>query len=163
MIDLASVVKPVDGAERHGLVASGENGGLVHVIPESADAQAYEIFLQRAPPGARSRKRELRKRAGTRPNPTDPNPAIGIPYKTVSRDSLFIRPVTGHLGDVKIGDENCAEPLAAKVLNHSFNVREIFPIDGEGAIPVLIINVQVNDVRGDLFRAESLCQLPNLG
>src|SRR5262245_44804609 len=143
MIDLASVVKPVHSAERHGLVAPSENCGLVHIIPESADAHTYEIFVQRAPPGARSRKRELRKNAVTGPDLADENASIRILYKMVSRDSFFIRSVTAHSGNVQISDENCAEPLAAKVLDHCFKGREIFPIDGERAIPVLVINIQV--------------------
>src|SRR5215471_13366190 len=163
MIYLASVVKPVHGGERHGLVCPSENCGLVHIVPESAYAHPHEILVQRAPPGAGSKKRELGKNAVTGPDLADVNTSIGILYKMVSRDSFVIRFVTGRFGDVKIGNENCAEALAAKVLNHSFNVREIFPIDGEGTIPVLIINIQVNDVRGDSFRAERLRQLPNPG
>src|SRR5262249_16425871 len=115
MIDLPSVVKAVHGPERHGFVHPSENCGLVHVIPESADAHTYEIFVQQAPPGACSRKRELRKNAVTGPDLSDENASIRILHKIVSRDSLLIRPVTGRFGDVKIGDENCAEPLAAKV------------------------------------------------
>src|SRR5215472_4067929 len=163
MIDLASVVKPEHGGERHGLVCPSENCGLVHIVPESTDAHAHEILVQRAPPGARSRKRELGKNAVTGPDLADVNTSIGILHKMVSCDSFVMRFVTGRFGDVKISDQNGAEPLGAEVLNHSFKAGEILAIDSKGAITLLIINVQVDHVRRDFLCTEGLRQFPNLG
>ena len=62
--------------------------------------------------------------------------------------------------DVKVGDQNGVHSLSAKIPEHSLESREVFPVDGEGRVAQLIIDVEVDGIRGDFFLPKRLDDLP---
>ena len=140
--------------QRHGLVGALENRRLVHIVPKTLDAHANEILVKRAPPLPARRTSELGKHAIPRPDFADVNRAIGIFYKMVAGQAFVIRLVAGEFGDVQVGDGDDLETIFAEVANHLFEVRKVFAIDGEGAVMILIINVEVNHIGGNFSLAE---------
>ncbi len=67
------------------------------------------------------------------------------------------------MGDVQVGDEDGAESLIAQVVDHGFEVGEARAIDGEGAVAVLVIDIEIDHVGGDVFIAEGLRDLADAG
>ena len=49
--------------------------------------------------------------------------------------------------------------LSAKIPDHSLESREVFPVDGEGRVALLIIDVEVNGIRWYFFLAKRLDNL----
>jgi hypothetical protein len=56
---------------------------------------------------------------------------------------------------VQVGDQHGMKPLRGQVADHFFESRELGAVDGEGAVLVLIIDVQVDGIGGNFFVAES--------
>ena len=88
-------------------------GGLIHVVPESRDALAYEICIERSPPLARGFPREIREHCLAGPYDADVNGAIWILHKVIARNAFVVRLVTRiwQIGDVQIRNEHRADML----------------------------------------------------
>src|SRR5208282_5892940 len=104
---------------------------------------------------------KIRKNTVARPDFPDKNRAIRIFDEDILFDPGIVRgiAVARVLLDVQIGDENSAHALRAKIRDHLFKMRKIFPIDGEGRVALLIVDVKINDVGGNLFLTQGLDDL----
>src|SRR2546422_7997692 len=142
--------------ERHGLVRAQEDSRLIHVVPETGNAHADEFLVETAPPVASAGEREIRENTRAGPDLADIDGAIRIFDKDVALHTRIIGRVTfvGIPGDVQVGDRNRVKSLGAEVFDHLLESRKVLTVDGEGAIAVLIIDIQVDDVGRDLFLAE---------
>src|SRR5437660_8424325 len=117
--------------QRHGLIGALENRRLVHIVPKTLDAHAYEIPVKRAPPLPARGTSELGKHAIPRPDFADVNRAIGIFYKMIAGQAFVIRLLVGEFVDVQVGDGNDLYTIFVEVANHIVDVRKVFAIDGE--------------------------------
>ena len=161
MIERRAVVEAMNIVERHGFGKSLESRRLVHVIPEAGDSHVDEILVEAAPPIAHARQREIRKDAVAGPDYADIHRAVW----SFDEDIVFDTGIVGRIAvarilfDMQIGDENGAHALRAKIRNHFFEIGEIFAVDGERRVALLIVDVKINDVGGNLFLAQSLDDL----
>ena len=62
--------------------------------------------------------------------------------------------------DVKIGDQNRVHSLSAKIRDHFLESREVFPVDRERCVALLIIDIEIDGVGRYFFLAERLDDLP---
>src|SRR5438876_241009 len=65
--------------------------------------------------------------------------------------------------DVQVGDDNGVHTLSAKIGDHFFERGEVLAIDGEGRIALLVINVEIDDVRWNSLFAKSSDNLADAG
>src|SRR6266571_4157103 len=142
--------------ERHGLVRAQEYGRFIHVVPETGNAHVGEILVETAPPAASAGEREVWKDAWAGPDLADVDRAIRIFDENVVLHARIIGRVTlvRIPGDVQVGDRNRVKSFGAEVFDHLLESRKVLAVDGEGAIAVLVVDVEIDDVGRDLFLAE---------
>ncbi len=143
MIEAGAVVEAVHRIKGHGLIGAQKKRRFIHVIPETRRAHAYEVFVEPAPPVARAHQGKIRKHTFTRPDGTDVNRAIGILHEHIVLHSRVVRRIAmvGILLDVQVGDQNGVHTLDAEIRNHFFESREVFPVDRERRVALLIIDI----------------------
>src|ERR1700674_2141561 len=83
MIEAGAIVETVDGLERHGLVGAQEERGFIHIIPETCRPHADEVFVEPAPPFARTRQSKIGENAVAGPHGTNVNRSIGILHEDI--------------------------------------------------------------------------------
>src|SRR2546425_7632761 len=118
------------GVERHGLVRTLEDSGLVHVVPEAGDAHADEFLVETAPPVASAGEREIRKNTRAGPDLADVDRAIRIFDECVVLYTRIIGRVTlvRIPGDVQVGDRNRVESFGAEVFDHLLESRKVLAV-----------------------------------
>src|SRR6266704_1991971 len=165
MVARGAIVKTMNSIERHGLVRAKEDGRFVHVVPKARHSHAHEILIQAAPPVPCACESEIRKYAVARPHLPDVNGAIGILDEHVVLDSGVVRSVTVFrvFLDVQVGDKNAVKALRAKIRNHLFKAGEIFPVDREGGIVLLIVDVEIDGIGRNLFLSKGFDDLAGPG
>ena len=136
--------------------ARSNTDGLVHVIPKAGDAHRDEIFVEAAPPIAHAGEREIGEDAVAGPDCADENGAIGILDEDVLLDSGIVGSVAvvRIFLDVEVGDGDGVEALRAEVGDHLLEVREIFAIDGERRVALLVVDVEIDHVGGNFLFAK---------
>src|SRR5712691_10631862 len=146
VVELDAAIQPVDNFWRHGLAGALEHGGLIHIIPKARDPHAHKTFVQPSPPGPRVAAREFREDAFSGPDHAGVDRPVGVLEEMVTCHPGIVRRVAEFLFYVEIGDGHNMKTLAGEVADHPLEVWEALAIDGEGAIAVLIVNVQVDEV-----------------
>ncbi len=140
--------------EGHGLFGIAENGGLVHVIPETANPHVQKIGVQVAIPLADLTPGEVGEHAGSRPDRSNVNRAIRIFNEVLMFHAIVVGLVSGLLCEMEIDDGNDLETIIREIAHHLFESRKAFSIDGEAAIFVFVIDVEVKHVAGDFSGAK---------
>ena len=161
MVELRAVVEAVNVIERHGLVRALKHGRLVHIIPKSGDSHTHKVAIEAAPPVAHARKREIGKDA--RPRPHGPNVigAVRIFHEGIDLFARIVRPIPGFFLQVQVGDRDSVKSLGAQIANHLLKRGESLAIDRERPVAVLIVDVQIDDVCGNLLIAEEPRDFPH--
>ena len=103
--------------ERHRFAGSVEDGGLVHIVPETGYAILNELFVETAPPVTRLGASEVRKDRRSRPHDADELAAIGFLHKVVARLAGIVGSIAlvGDAGDVQIGNQDEMEVLFPEI------------------------------------------------
>ena len=157
MFESSSVVEAMEIIERHGFGGGQKKGWLIHIVPEARHAHIDEIVEEAAPPGTHTGQREIRKDACARPNVSDIERAIGLFHKRVVLDPGVIGriAVAGIFLDMQINNQNGVKILRGEILDHLLERRKALPVDGEGGIALLVVDIEVDGVARNLFVAES--------
>ena len=139
----------------HGLGGVGEDGGLVHVVPEAGYAVVDEVFVEGAEPGAGGGLGEVGEDGGAGPDGAYVVLAVEFD-ELVAGDAAVVGVVAlvGGVGDVEVGDDDGVEVLVGEFVDHAGEVGEGGGVDGEGAVLVLVVDVEPDAVGGDLVAAE---------
>ena len=74
----SSTADAVDYVVGHGFGGVGEDGGLVHVVPEAGYAVGDEVFVEGAEPGAGGGLREVGEDGGAGPDVAYVGLAVGV-------------------------------------------------------------------------------------
>ena len=82
----------------HGLGGIGEDGGLVHVVPEAGYAVVDEVFIEGAPPFAAALLGEVGEDGGAGPDGADIGGAVGIFDEVVAGFAGVVGGVAGEVG-----------------------------------------------------------------
>ena len=143
---------------RHGQAGCCEHRRLVHVVPESADASRCKAAVKLAPPPAGRLTAEVREHGRPRPHLADIVGPVRRLHKMIASKARVIGrvPLPRRLGDMQIGDQDEVQPLLQQPLAQSRQVRERLAIHCEGPVAVLIVDVEIDDVRGDLVPAQPI-------
>ena len=142
----------------HGFGGDVEDGGLVHVVPEACDAFIGELFVEGAPPFAGDLAGEVGEDGWAGPDDSGVGGAVWIFDEVVADGAGVVGGVAGvgEVGDVEVGDGDDVEVLGGKVGDHLGEVREGLGVYGEGAVVVLVVDVEVEGVGGDVVGAEGV-------
>src|SRR5579859_5897437 len=161
MVERRAVIQAMDNIERHGFCGGEEDRGLVHIVPEAGDAHVHEILVKTSPPITRAGKRKIRKDAVARPDFSNVHRAVRILDEDVLPDPRIVGnvAVAWIFFDMQVGDENRAHSLRAKIRNHLFEMRKILAIHGKGGVALLIVDVEINGIGGNLFITQRLDDL----
>ncbi len=141
MVEGGAIVEAVNGVERHGLIGAFEQRRFIHIVPEARRPHAHEVFVEPAPPVSNACQGKIRKHTWARPNDANINRPIGIFHEHIVLHPRIVGRVTvvGIFFYVQVGDQDGVHALGAKVGNHLFESRKVFPVDGEwcvnGALP----------------------------
>ena len=143
---------------RHRTRRSVENGRLIHIVPEARYTHPGEVLIEAPPPFTRLRPREIRKNARARPDGAGVNAAVPIFHKMVASCSALVRrvSVTGEFSDMQVGYGNHVEVLRGKLRDHPQKVGKRITIDGERSVLLLEIDVQINNVGGNVIRSQTI-------
>ena len=104
----------------------------------------------------------IREDAVPRPDVPDVDGAVRIVDEMIARGPFveWLVASLGRLGDVQIGDEDHLEALPPQIGDHLLESSEnARAIDRERSIVLLVVDVEVDDVRGDLLVAKRPRQL----
>src|SRR5437868_2577163 len=144
-------VDPVFDLIGHGPPGSVEDRRFVHVVPKSGNSVVNELCVERAPPFASALAGEVREDGGPGPDLADVDGVVGILDEVVACDAAVVWSVlrVGEIGYVEIRDGDDVKILLLQVRNHLREVLELDLVDGERAVMVLEIDVQVDRVRWD--------------
>ena len=136
----------------HRLTWVGENGGLVHVVPEAGYAHGNEILVKTAPPIPSSLAREVWKDRRARPDRPDIILAILLD-EVVARLARIVRSVAlvWHVRNMQIGDDDRMELLRCQLTDKARKVRKCRRIDREGAVFVLKVDVKPQHIGRDMI------------
>ena len=162
----AGLVDAVLDVVRHGLGGDVEDGGLVHVVPEAGDAVVDEVFVERSPPFAGDLAGEVGEDRGAGPDDADVDGAVGIFDEVVAGDAGVVGGVAGvgEVGDVQVGDGDDVKVLSVRGRGSSGEkCGNCCRIDGEGAVLVLVVDVEIDGVGGDMVGAEAVGDLHDAG
>ncbi len=142
--------------ERHGLGRRFEDRRLIHVIPDAGNAHRRHRREHAAPPTAGFGPREIGKDRGAGPDRRDIGRAVRIGEEMVARDPAVISGIAlvRRMGDMKVDDRDGRDPVGAQITHHLLEMREGAPVDREGAVAILIVDVEPDDVGWDAFRPE---------
>ena len=133
--------------ERHRLRRGVEDRGLVHVVPEAGNAVIKEALVERAPPRARLGLGEIGEDGRAGPDRRDIVAAVGVLDEFVAALAAGVGRVTSiDLGDVQVGDRDQLDPLRLHVGDELRHVGEGLGVGGEGAVAVLIVDVEPDHV-----------------
>src|SRR4029077_1545717 len=132
---------------------------LIHVIPEAGNAHLRKVPIESAPPVAGLRARKVREDAGAWPHGAGIDCAVGILYKVVAGNASVVGQVavTGEVCDMQIRNDDRVEVLRFKLRDHSGKVRKTFAIYCEGTVLLLVVDIQINNVGGDMIRSQTVC------
>ena len=70
--------------------------------------------------------------------------------------------LVGQVCDVQVGDEDGVQVLGGQLVDEPGEVREAIGVDGEGPVLVLVVDVQIDRVGGNLVRAQTRGDLLHL-
>ena len=161
---MVGFVDAVDDVVGHGLGGVGEDGGLVHVVPEAGCAVGDEVFEEGAPPGAGGGLGEVGEDRGAGPDGADVILAVELD-EVVAGFARVVGGVglAGEVGDVEVGDEDGVEVLGGEAVEEAGEVGVVGGIDGEGAVLVLEVDIEPDGVGGNLVGAEAVGDFVDLG
>src|SRR5258708_30383577 len=161
---LPGFINAMQDFERHGAAWNFKDRWLVHVIPKPGDATVYvEIFVKIPPPFPSRLSREVRKDARSRPHLSHVNTAVGIVHEVISRHSCVVGRVVfaRQVCDMKISNGDYVDSLLVQIADHLIKGWELCRIDRERTVLNLIIDIEINDIDGNLLLPEGICNLPH--
>ena len=147
----------------HGFGWDVEDGGLVHVIPETGYAVVHEVLIESAPPLATALLSEVGEGGGAGPDGSDVGGAVGVFDEVVACGAGVEGGVAGKFGNVQVSDDDGVEVLFGEVVDHLGEAREVLCVDGEGAVLVLVVDVEIEGVGGEVVGAEAVGDFHELG
>ncbi len=127
---------------------------LVHIVPDAADAHIHEGLLHVTPPRTYLWSRVIGEDRVIGPDVAVEDRADGAVDEHIPLQPFAVDAVIGIALHAGVDDRHDAESIAAQVVDHCLRIGEALWIPGKDAIPVHVVDVQVNRVAGDVASAK---------
>ena len=135
-----------------------EGGGFVHIVPEAFDAGIDKGFVELSPPCPCARRGEIGEGTQAGPDGGVVDVTVGRLAEVTVRQAVLVDGVLWVFLDRRIDDGDEFDALLAQVGGELRQIGEAVLIDGEAAVAVHIVDVQVDGVAGDVVVTEILRQ-----
>src|SRR3989338_6703184 len=147
-------VGTMDDVQDDGLSGHIEDGGLVHVVPESLHSRSRQHLKLFTPPGACVGLLEIRKCAYARPYLAEVCRAVRTKKECVAGKSRPVRMIRGVGLDTRVHDRCYRKPVLCKVGEQPFGIGKIFLAPREDAIAFHVIDVEIQNIARYFLRSK---------
>ena len=155
----ARFVDTMHNVLRHGPCWRLKDGRLVHIVPEAVNAAVTQIAIKRTPPRTSLLAREVWKHTGAGPDSTCVNRPVRILHKMVPCNAAVVSEIAlpGKVRDMRISDGHDMEIFRLELRDHSRKIGESCPVHREGAILILVVDVEIDCVGRNRIGSQSVC------
>ena len=144
-----SVLTDVNIIEGHRILRLFKGGRFIHVVPHAINACSHKVLVERSPPSANIRTREVGEVAPSWPYFPFKRTTVCRLYPIITSRSLVIDEVSRFHFHTRVNHIDSLKIVFVKIGIQSLWLRELTRIESKDTVAIHIVDIHPDDIRGD--------------